>query len=250
MDLVTVEQSPENEGLLDNLVTKSNVLVRACYRLNLQEQRLVLAGISKLDSRKSRHTHRNNSAKVRIDAIEFAETFGIDKRKAYEELKEATNALYERDIKEINGKRTNRQRWVSRATYHDGEGWAELTFAEDIVPYLTLLREKFTSYRLRRVANLRSVYSIRIFEMLAQFATTGILRISVEDLTKELDLPYVRYVDVVRRVIEPAVVELRAKSNMDIEWRPIKDGRSVKTIEFLFREAVQKKLDLMETSAG
>jgi plasmid replication initiation protein len=234
----------DGQGLLDNVVTKSNSLIRAAYKLSLQEQRLILAGISKLDSRKSHLTPRNNQTKVRITALEFAETFGIDKRKAYEELREATNELFERKITEIDGKRTSKARWVSKVQYHDGEGWAEFTFAEDVMPYITLLREKFTSYKLRQVASLRSVYSVRIFELLVQFTHTGILRIGIDDLIRQLYLPYTRYVDIVRRVIQPAVDELRVKSNLDIEWQPIKDGRAVKTIEFRFRESAQKALDL------
>lgn len=231
-------------GLTDNLVAKSNALVRASYKLNLQEQRLVLAAISKLDSRRPHVTPRGSQTTVRISAMEFAETFGIDKRKAYEELKEATNELFERRITEINGKQTTKMRWVSKVQYHDGEGWAELTFSLDVLPLLTLLRAKFTTYSLQRVAGLRSTYSIRIFEMLAQFSSTGLLRIELSDLIRQLDLPYTRYADVARRVIKPAVEELQAKSNLEIEWRALKEGRAVKTIEFKFREAAQGKLNL------
>jgi plasmid replication initiation protein len=70
------------------------------------------------------------------------------------------------------------------------------------------------------------------------------LRIELADLIRQLDLPYTRYADVARRVIKPAVEELQAKSSLEIEWRPIKDGRAVKTIEFRFKEAAQRKLPL------
>jgi plasmid replication initiation protein len=236
----------DDRNLADNIVSKSNALVRASFKLTLQEQRLVLLAISKLDSRKSHLTPRNSQTKVKITSIEFAETFGIDRKKAYEELRDATNELFERKITEINGKKTDKLRWVSRATYHDGEGWAELSLSPDILPMLTLLREKFTTYKLQKVANLRSTYSIRIFELCAQFSSTGLLRIDLDELIRLLDLPYTRYTDIVRRVISPAVEELRAKSNLDIEWRPIKNGRAVKTIEFTFQESAQGKLPLEE----
>ncbi len=230
--------------LAENLVSKSNSLVRASYKLSLQEQRLVLLAVSLLDSRKSHMTPRNNQTRVRITALEFAETFGISKKKAYEELKEATDELFERKITEVNGKVTDKMRWVSRATYHSGEGWAEVTLAPEVMPMLTLLREKFTSYRLKRVAGLRSIYSIRLFELCAQFSKTGLLRIDLDEFIRILELPYERYTDIVRRVIQPAVDELQAKSNLDIEWRPIKQGRAVKSLEFKFRESLQGKLDL------
>jgi hypothetical protein len=221
----TKESAPDmpslSDALSDHLISKSNSLVRASYKLSLQEQRLILAAISKLDSRKLGIRPGHDQSHVRITAAEFAETFGISTKNAYEEL-----------------------RWVSKVRYHDGEGWADLTFAQDILPYLTLLRKQFTSYKLKQVAGLRSVYSIRIFELCAQFAETGLLRISLADLITSLDLPYTRYIDIVRRVIQPAVDELRVKSNLEIIWRPIKEGRAVKTIEFQFHEAAQQKLEL------
>ena len=246
---VQTDQPDENVNgcgfsLVDNNVSKSNSLVRASYKLNLQEQRLVLAAISKLDSRKSYMHPRNDQTRVRISALEFAETFGIDRRKAYEELKQATNELFERKITEINGKQTTKMRWVSKVVYHDGEGWAELVFSQDVLPLLTLLRAQFTSYKLKQVASLRSTYSIRIFEMLAQFSNTGVLWITLDDMIRQLDLPYSRYADIARRVIKPAVDELTAKSNIEITWKPHKEGRAVKTIEFRFQEAAQQKLNI------
>lgn len=236
----------DERNLANNIVSKSNVLVRASFKLTLQEQRLVLLAISKLDSRKSHMTPRNSQTQVRITAIEFAETFGIDRKKAYEELRAATDELFERKIVEIDGKKTDKLRWVSRATYHSGEGWADISLSPDILPMLTLLRQKFTTYKLQKVAGLRSTYSIRIFELCAQFTSTGLLRIDLDELIRLLDLPYRRYSDIVRRVITPAIDELRAKSNLDIEWRAIKQGRAVKTIEFTFEESVQGKLPLDE----
>ncbi len=232
------------DSLADNIVSKSNSLVRASYRLTLQEQRLILLSISKLDSRRSHISPRNDQARVRITAAEFAETFGIDRKKAYEELKEATDQLFERKIIEIDGKKTDKLRWVQRVTYHDGEGWAEVQLSQDVLPMLTLLREKFTSYRVKRVAGLRSAYSYRLFELLSQFSATGLLRIDLAELITVMQLPYDRYIDIARRVIEPSVKELRAKSNLEIEWRPIKEGRAVKSLEFKFNEAAQGKLDL------
>lgn len=241
-----IAQVKVDRSLAGNIVGKSNLLVRASFKLSLQEQRLILLAISKLDSRRSHLTPRNSQTCVRITAIEFAETFGIDPKKAYEELQVATDDLFERKIVEIDGKKTDKMRWVSRAKYHSGEGWAEITLFSDLLPMLTLLKNNFTKYKLQRVAGLRSTYSIRIFELCAQFKDTGILRITLDEFITVLDLPYTRYTDIVRRVITPAVEELRAKSNLDIEWRPIKEGRGVKTLEFTFQEAAQTKLPLEE----
>lgn len=228
-----------------HLVVKSNALIQASYKLTLNEQRLILLAVAGLNSK--RPGVRPGFTQVdgiRITADEFREAWNLSSKDAYTALRDATNELYERSIVEVKGKRITKDRWVSRVRYHDGEGWAELSFSPHVVPHLTSLGRDFTKYRLGQVANLRSTYSVRIFEWCIQFADTGWLVVSLDDLARRLGVAYGRYVDLRRKVIEPAVKELQAKSNLDIDWEPIKEGRTVKAIRFSFKEQEQGKLDL------
>lgn len=228
-----------------HLVVKSNSLIQASYKLSLNEQRLILLAVAGLNSKRPSHRPGFNQVDgIRITAEEFREAWNLSSKDAYTALKDATNELYERSIVEIKGKRVTKDRWVSRVAYHDGEGWAELSFSPHITPHLTSLGKNFTEYRLGQVANLRSTYAVRLFEWCIQFVDNGWLVISLDDLTQRLGVAYTRYVDVRRKVIEPAVKELQAKSNLDITWEPVKEGRAVKSIRFTFKEQNQGKLDL------
>lgn len=230
-----------DDNLADNRVTTANDLIQASYSLTLNEQRLVLAAISKINSRTANHT----PLKIKITALEFGETFQINSKHAYTELKEAANSLFERELRPANAKSRTRMRWVATyVDYHAGEGWAELTFNPDIVPFLTLLKEKFTSYQLGRAACLRRPTTIRLFQLLMQFERTGFFTIELDRFIKIFELSYDRFADVRRWVIEPAVAELKQKSNLEIIWKPIKEGRAVKHIEFHFRESPQRELEL------
>ena len=60
--------------------------------------------------------------------------------------------------------------WVSGVTYHHGEGWIELGFSPEMTPHLVELSREFTSYKLKHTVALRSVYSWRLFELLALVA--------------------------------------------------------------------------------
>lgn len=216
------------------VVTKHNSLVEASYKLTLNEQRLVLLCIARLDTRKPLPKENLFS----ITAKEFAETFGIEEKHAYEALDEAASALYERDIRTYDGKYRERFRWVCGVKYHDNEGKVTLGFSNWITPYLTMLHERFSSYKLKQISGLKSVYSIRLLEFLTQFKATGKLLIELDRFKDRLDLKneYKRFFDLKRRVIEPAVKELKEKSNLLIEWRPIKCGKTVKQLEFIFCE--------------
>jgi plasmid replication initiation protein len=233
-----------------HLVVKSNLLVRASYRLNLNEQRLVLLAVAGLSSaRPGIKPGLNQVTGIRISAAEFAEAWKIPPKEAYHALKQATNELFHEVITEINGKRTDKMRWVSSVSYHDGEAWAMLSFSPEVTPHLTSIRQKFTEYRLGQVANLRSSYAIRIFEWCMQFDDTGWMQIDLDDLVSRLGLAYTRYVDVRRKVIEPAIAELKAKSNLEIDYAAIKQGRKVIAIKFTFTEAIQGQLDLFSGDA-
>ena len=222
----------------DLLVTKHNSLIEASYKLTLNEQRLVLFCIAKLDTRKS--IPKDNV--FTITAKDFSEAFGVEEKHAYESLDDAASSLYERDIKTYDGKNRERFRWVCGVRYHDNEGKVTLGFSSWIAPYLTMLHKQFSSYKLKQIAGLKSVYSIRLLEFLTQFKTTGKLTIDLKRFKDRLEIKneYKRFYNLKMRVIEPAVKELIEKSNLEINWKPIKSGRSVKQLEFTFSEKETK----------
>ena len=224
----------------NRLVTKANALIEASYALSLNEQRIILACAAQLDGRKP--LPKDNIFELTVD--EFQALFNTDARNAYREMEDAANRLYDRDIRKIEKKVRKRMRWVYMAEYRKGEGRVKLGFSPEIAPYLTMLHKRFTSYRLAEVAELSSVYSIRLYEMLAQYQSTGFLGISVEDFKERLQLEgkYGRFANLKARVIEPAVRELTRKTSVDVNWTPIKKGRTVERLEFRFEEKAQMQL--------
>lgn len=99
----------------------------------------------------------------------------------------------------------------------------------DVIPYLSMLNSKLTSYDLRRVANLNSMHSFRLFELMMQFKSTGVLIIEVEKL-RLLDLgdSYKRFNNLRQRVIAPSINEIMAKSGITITYQTITEGKTVK----------------------
>ena len=241
MKSVTVEPGSRKN------VTKSNDLVMAAYKLTLNEQRLLLAAISQIDPRKPM------PRPISITAQDFSEQYGIPLKHAYEALKEATSALYERDIKTFDGRYKSRFRWVDRVDYLDGGGETKLFFTVHVQPYLVHLNQRFTTYELKRIADLTSTHSIRLFELLQQFRSTGFYRVSVAEFRELLELgpSYERYSNLKLKVIDPAIAELREKSGLLVELKTEKKGRAINRLTFTFRDDEQMKLnfpDLVDNS--
>src|SRR5690606_36976412 len=98
-------------------------------------------------------------------------------------------------------------RWVFGVRYHDDEGKVTLGFSPWVVPYLTSLQKQFTSLKLSQIANLKSIYSIRLLEFLTQFKSTGKFIIDLDKLKERLGLEneYKRFFDFKKRVVDVAV---------------------------------------------
>jgi len=228
-----------------NLVVKSNYLVEASYKLSLNAQRLTLFAISKLRSR----APMKGQKVQRIEALEFAKMFGINPKNAYSTLKTACDDLYEADIKTYDHKGMDRFRWCERVRFENA-GYIDLYFTDSIAPYLTKIYGEFTKYELSSLSDVKSVYSIRLFELLKKHKykhdkNSGERWITIEDFKKwfEVGDKYPRYYDLKRRVIMPAIKELEEKANLTISWEEIREKRQVVKLEFMYEENSQLMLD-------
>ena len=243
-----VERAPS-----ERWVTMNNALTRAGHGLTLSEKRIVALAISKLDSRRI-PADLLRPPVTKVTAAEYVELFGVNPDTAYDQLKSAAKQLYDRSIAffEPAHKRRGRplkqakttMRWVGQATYHEGEGWIELHWWTELLPYLTGLQKQFTSYQLQQTTALRSIYSWRLLELLTHFEATGWAEYSVEDFRASMEAPpsLSDFGQLKRRIIEPAVKELVQKDGWLIEWQPIKAGRRVRAIRFDFKRDPQQAL--------
>jgi plasmid replication initiation protein len=235
-------------------ITMSNALTRAGHGLTLAEKRIVMMAVSKLDS--CRLLRPGEVPRTRIAAAEYAEAFGVDLNTAYEQLQGAAKALYNRTITfyEAAHRRNGRplqptrvqMRWVGAVRYQKGEGWVELAWWHELLPHLMGLKRQFTTYQLQQASALRSVYSWRLLELLQRFRSSGVAEYTIEDFRASMDAPQSLsdFGQLKRRIIEPAIRELREKDGWQIEWRPLKAGRKVRAIRFTFAPDPQGRLPL------
>lgn len=218
------------------LVTKSNHLIEAGYKLSLNEQRLILSVIAQLDGRKP--IPKDNYFVITAD--EFAKNFNIPIKQAYEVLDEAASRLYERDTKTFdkNGRTRERFRWVDGVKYWDGEAKVTLSFSQRIIPYLTKLNTELTSYDLNQISKLKTSYAIRFYELLIQFRSTGERYISLEKLHERLEIinQYSRFYNLKKRILEPSINDINESTSLSVEWDVIKKGKVITGLIFKFKE--------------
>ena len=227
----------QSSALRDVSVTKSNFLIEATYSLTLQEQRLVLACIAHIDPRLPLDEQRV----FRIQATEFQARFGLHREKAYSELKMVSDRLWGREVF-IEDPATGvieKYRWTSKIKYVKGQGAVTLHFAPEILPFLSQLKDRFTSYSLEAVAGFTSTFAIRLYELLGQYRGLGRRTTAIADLRRWLDCgdSFERFCDFERWAIGVAVDQINLHSDLRVQYRKIKQGRTISHIEFLISRA-------------
>jgi plasmid replication initiation protein len=240
-------------AITERHVSMSNALARGAHALTLAEKRIVSMALALTDSVPAKELFDANRAGwvVRITAQDYAETYEVDARTAYEQLKESARGLLKRRWKTVHqgprGLIFREGLWVSLVEYSEGEGYVSVRFTPEVAPHLLALRKEFTSYKLKQASALRSVYAWRLLECLQSWRDTGRWSPTIEEFQHAMDAPEScrkDFFNLRARIIEPAIKELRQKDNLLIEWKPVKAGRKVTGLTFTFRPDPQGRLPL------
>jgi plasmid replication initiation protein len=223
----------------NHIVTKANELIDARYRLNVQAQKLLLCCIGKLDGRKE------VPKESVLTADEFAEMTGTPAKNAYRDLYDAADRLFNASIKLIEDGEEVEVVWIQeKAKKLKGAGQVRLVWSDRVRRYLGELEANFTQYKLKSVASLQSAHSIRLYEVLMRFQSTGTRTISVDDLKDCLGLgdAYPDFKIFNRAVLKPSLKEINTHSDIRARVETLKTGRKITALKFFFIEDKQLKL--------
>ena len=229
-----VQQHIEEEQQQKLLVYKSNYLVNASYKLSLNEQRIILLAISKLDSREE-FCERT----IQIKSNEFCERFKIKKSDFYNTINLTLDSLFNRVVRIKNDEIKHEFRFISSKKYYNNLSYFEITFSEQIMGYLIDLKDNFSRYDLKHVVNFKNKHSVRVYELLNEFSYKNIKKrvITIEELKECLDLKneYSRFNSFRESVIDKAINEINEHTNINVKYNKIyNSSKSVEAIEFIF----------------
>lgn len=216
-------------------VIQSNRLIEARYAMTIGEARLLLAMIAKIKP------SDQTLAEYTLPLPELARMFGIDQSNIYDEIKKITKRLMGRvlQIQQTDGSLLLCH-WVCRAVCRKGA--VSLSFVPDMMPYLILLKKEFTVYEIEAVKNFNSIYSLRIYQLLKQYAGIGCREIALKELKEMLGLKptqYAQWFNFKARIIEQAKKELEdPENNCDLSFRleTIKEGKKITRLKFFIQQ--------------
>ena len=236
-----------------DLIVKANALVEASYYLTANEQRLILSAIAQVPKNGVLRDDRI----YLVNADDFI-ALGVHLKTAYREMEEAIQKLFDRMITIKNNGAYLKTRWVQSIGKVNKEMADKLgllpanelvlldkkslvygiQFSHQVLPFLTNLTANFTKYKLTEIAGFSSHYSYRLYEFIMQFQSTGVTKISLNDLRQRLDLgdKYKATRDLNRWVIETAIKEINERSPYKVEYTLLKTGKKFTHLELKFKK--------------
>ncbi|AYO52306.1 replication initiation protein RepM [Acinetobacter wuhouensis] len=229
-----------------DLVVKTNRLNQAFQVLSLAEFHIVQLAI--VDARDT-GTGLTTDMPLRIDALRYADVFGTTRQNAYMRMKEAEETLFNRRFSffDEDGKLV-KSRWISQVKYLDNEGAIEIVFTPAVVQGISRIngvKEFFTQYLLSQTAQLKSVYSSRLYELLIQWRSTEKTPIiNLEDFRAQLGIEENQYKlmsDFKKRILDLAINDINEKTDIKVTYQQHKKGRSISGFSFNFKQKKSAK---------
>ena len=238
-----------------NEVVKTHRLNTALQKLSLAEIRLMQLAI--IDARET-GTGIDTVTPLPIHASRYAEAFGVTRQTAYEVLIEAETSLFKRYftfLDERDGKPV-KSHWVSQAKYLDDEAIIEIMLTPAVVQEITRIdaieaKTLFTKFALEQVASMKSVYSVRLYELLNQWRQAKKVSFDLDVFRGQLgveDTEYKAMSDFKRRVLDLAVNEINEKSDLRISYEQVKKGVAIVGFRFKVITKNQSKKAQLESS--
>ena len=270
----------QNDELLNSIrqerdmrVVRSIDLVRqGQYSLSLQEQRFLFYCISKVKPDDTVESIYDISLK------DFLSVCGLQTSTSYSNIRDTIITVMGKMVLRLeevsdNGKhRFSIINWFSEMSYEEGKGIVHFQFGQRVMNELVNLARYnqkadnklfYISDELKYMLPFRCRYSYYLYSLLRTYQNVNEWTFPMEELRQKLDvferaaspeeyrrtleekIPrkplYPRFPDFRRNVLDPAKRDINEYSNIIVDYRPVKKGRVVVAIKFIFENKTELK---------
>jgi plasmid replication initiation protein len=220
------------------IVVKSNRLITAIQNLSLTEARLVQLAI--VDARET-GKGLNVDTPLRVDAVRYAKEFNVERHTAYETLLDSEKNLFNRQFTFVSDRGNPvKSSWIQQVEYMKNEGCIEIVFTLAVVNEITHIdgyEQFFTQYAIEQTSNLKSIYALRLYELLIQWQSAGKTPLlELDQFRGQMGIgvnEYQRMHHFKTRVLDLAVEQINDHTDITATYEQIKSGRTI--VGFIFK---------------
>ena len=222
-----------------NYVCQANALVGGKQALKLNSAKLIRAAIMQVV---------RDDAELKpyvISVSDLAALLKIPSSNIYRDVDSITDDILSNPvyIKEQDGDQIRwiKIPWVSRCEYNSDVGVA-LKLNDELKPFLINLKDHYTQYTLDDILTMKSVYAIRLYELIQSKIMTTVLPRSGVDIPITLEAfreccgcegkTYNIFSNLRNRVIDVAVNEINNKTLYTITYDYVKEGKAIRGLIF------------------
>lgn len=223
------------------IVKQDYKLVNARYKLNRNELKLILIGISNL-----KDTDEDDKIYT-IKLSEISEELNNESlTNKHTRLKNFCENLLKKPlyIPEPEGNFLVAN-WFSSLRYIKGKGELQYRISTDLKPYLVELKKRFVKYNLKNIIPLTSTYAIRIYQFLKEYEKLKTRIFELEELQEILQVP--KSYQIYNRFKEKALIiaqkEINEHTDLNFDYEEIKSGRKVTHLKFFIKQKKQEITD-------
>lgn len=232
MDIVNLKN-----GFTRNQINTSNNITNAKTKMTALELKIFYQTVTLIDMKNTEFKEYVISVKDFCEALQLPIT---NREFLVKTCKKLLRQTFEIDIKDGD---YIGYTIFSKIYYNQKEQNINLKFNEEMKPYLLQLKKNFTQIQqVKYIKEFESKYAIRIYALLKDYRLMANRDIKIEALTKMFKLPksYNNFNNLRKRVLEPAMEEINAKSDLKIS--------SIEPIEKLRKKIITIRINFSNKS--
>lgn len=227
------------------IVTQDNRFIYAKYDMNANEMKFFMWIVAQLNSQRDRLFQVCEIPLSEIfqiwqwenDRVDYSYCFKIVENMGRKTYIEDFKLLDEKTMKEVSVKRV--MPLFKFIEYQEGQGYITYQLNDSLMEYLLDLKRDFTQLKFDDIQQMKSAYSIRIYNMLVCELKQNrqSLKMNLAVLQNILEVPksLLEWQGFQRRVLNQAQKDINGKSNIVLlDIKTYKTGHKITDLEFIF----------------
>ena len=221
-----------------NYVVQANDLIGGRQALGLNSAKLIRTAVMQIKP------DDTDIKPYLITIKQLSDLLDVPVSNLYRDANTITDDILQNPIfifsREGRGTRWVKIPWVEYCQY-DSDVGITIQLNQRLKPFLIALRDHYTQYPLENILAMKSVYAIRIFEMLQAKIMFHIIpregthiKLTLEEIIEgcELSETYRKISNLKNRVIDVAMNEIKRVTFYDVSYSSIKNGRRIEAFDF------------------
>jgi Protein involved in initiation of plasmid replication len=221
-----------------NLVTQSNEISEAAYYLSLKAKRVLWMCFSQIkDTITDDHIDISNG-QFDVHVSDYQNLFSVSVQTASADVKKGLDEILKSTVKFYpkEGEFEEKERpWLIEKSIRVGRGSYRVDFNPRLLPYIVGLTQQFTKFYLHECGTIKNSRTIRLYENLCQWRSTGIWTVTPQWLAERYQLPDSQRentAEMKRSFIEPAINRINKETPLKVACSTTLHGTKVEKFVF------------------